>query len=136
MNNNSIRDAKESKLLSRSDLLLLVVVLLLSLLLFLLLKIIPRNEGVYASVSIDGTYYKRWSLSSDCTVELPGVSGTNLLQIKDGAARVLQADCPDLICVHHIPISTVGERIVCLPNRIVITIEGAPDSTQLDALSQ
>ena len=52
--------------------------------------------------------------------------------ISDGKVRVDLADCPDGICVAHRPIFRDGESIVCLPNRVVVTVitdnsEDAPD---------
>ena len=48
----------------------------------------------------------------------------NVLVIKDGVAFVESADCPDEVCVAHLPISREGETIVCLPHRLVIRIVG------------
>ena len=39
-----------------------------------------------------------------------------------------EASCPDQICVHHNKISRNKETIVCLPDRVVITIENGEDS--------
>ena len=36
---------------------------------------------------------------------------------------MLEANCPDEICVHHKPISKNGETIVCLPNKVVVVIK-------------
>jgi hypothetical protein len=33
------------------------------------------------------------------------------------------ADCPDKLCIRQGIVSRSGERIVCLPNRVSITIE-------------
>ena len=36
---------------------------------------------------------------------------------------MIEADCPDQICVNHLAISRDGESIICLPNKVVIAIE-------------
>jgi hypothetical protein len=36
----------------------------------------------------------------------------------------LRADCPDQRCVHQGWASRTGQCIVCLPNRVMIQIEG------------
>ena len=45
-----------------------------------------------------------------------------------------EASCPDQICVHHSRISRNKETIVCLPDKVVITIENGEDSG-IDAVS-
>ena len=51
------------------------------------------------------------------------IDESNTLVIKDEMADMIFADCPDQICVKHAPISNVGETIICLPNKVVVTIE-------------
>ena len=46
-----------------------------------------------------------------------------------GVALLLEyADCPDQICVKHAEISKSGSSIVCLPNKVVITVHGDKNS--------
>lgn len=49
-------------------------------------------------------------------------TGRNLIQVKDGAVRVSQADCPDKVCVHTGPISQEGQVIACLPHGLIVYI--------------
>jgi hypothetical protein len=61
-----------------------------------------------------------------------GGEQVNVLVIKDGEAYVQSASCPDGICAAHKPISRQGESIVCLPHRVVVTVQcteqqNAPD---------
>ena len=59
--------------------------------------------------------------------------GVNEIFIKDGMVRMLNADCPDHICVHDGAISNTLHRITCLPNRVSISLRGVapPDSGNL-----
>ncbi len=43
----------------------------------------------------------------------------NLIEVKEGRIRVLEADCPDQICVEMGWLDSAAP-IVCLPNRLVI----------------
>lgn len=56
----------------------------------------------------------------------------NRLLISEQTANMIWADCPDQICVHQTPISHVGETIICLPNRVAVTIVG-DGATGVDA---
>ena len=58
-----------------------------------------------------------------------GKDGLNRLVIKDGKAWVETASCPDGICAAHKPIHREGESIVCLPNKVVITVSTATAAT-------
>lgn len=48
----------------------------------------------------------------------------NLISVADGVIVMDEADCKDQICVHHKPISSVRESIICLPHRLVVEISG------------
>lgn len=82
-----------------------------------------RDEGAYAVVSIDGVETARYPLSVDAEYPLNG--GTNTLVIENGAAYMLEADCPDKLCVNQGKVRYTGQCIVCLPNRVSVTVEGA-----------
>lgn len=47
---------------------------------------------------------------------------SNIIVIDDGHADVIAADCPDKICVNTNPVSEIGNSIVCMPNRVVVSI--------------
>ena len=93
-----------------------------------------RETGDSVTVTVDGTTYGTYALSNDVTVEIKNADGeiTNTLVIKDGKAHVEYASCPDGICVAHKPISREGESIVCLPNRVVITVVSSKNSNEPD----
>ena len=93
-----------------------------------------RETGDSVTVTVDGTTYGTYALSNDVTVEIKNADGeiTNTLVIKDGKAHVEYASCPDGICVAHKPISREGESIVCLPNRVVITVVSSESSNEPD----
>ena len=52
------------------------------------------------------------------------IEDKNTVIIKDGQVFMAEADCPDKLCVNSKPISSRGQSIVCLPNRIVLKIIG------------
>ena len=85
-----------------------------------------RGEGDTVTVSVDGKHYGTYPLHTDLTLSIrTGEDGEeeNLLVIRDGKAYVESATCPDGICADHKPISREGESIVCLPHRVVITVQ-------------
>ncbi|WP_054954745.1 NusG domain II-containing protein [Paenibacillus dakarensis] len=48
--------------------------------------------------------------------------GMNTIKIKDGTAFMLEADCPDHLCEDSHPISKPNEILVCMPNRVILSI--------------
>jgi hypothetical protein len=55
------------------------------------------------------------------------------IEIKGGAIRVAESDCPKGVCKHAGWIRTPGRSIVCVPNRVLIELKGA--SAEYDAES-
>ena len=37
------------------------------------------------------------------------------------------ASCPDQLCVHQNAIDKTGQTIVCLPNKVVVTVENGEE---------
>ena len=69
-------------------------------------------------------------LSEDATLEISAANDRsrksekyNIVSIKDGKVYVSEASCKNQVCVRHGVISRPGESIVCLPNRLVVSIE-------------
>lgn len=108
----------------RADYILVAVLMLLGGALALFLYA-TRKSGGYVSVQVDGETVMELSLEEDTRI-LVGEGGkfTNLLVIEGGAARIAEASCPDQICVNHGAIRYAGESIVCLPHKLVVSVEG------------
>ena len=48
------------------------------------------------------------------------------IEIKAGAIRVAESNCPKGVCKHAGGIRTPGRSIVCVPNRVLIELKGEP----------
>lgn len=109
----------------RNDIILIGVILIVAVALFLGFKITQRS-GNRVVVNVGGKVVAEYSLKENLKQEIFTSEGNeleNLLVIKDGEAYISSANCPDKICVEHRPISKTGESIVCLPHKLVISIE-------------
>ena len=98
-----------------------------------------RQSEQIARVTVDGTVAGLYPLDQDDTVTIGGVGGKNTLVIRDGQADMMEADCPDKVCVDHAPISHVGESIICLPHKVVVEIiagEGETENPEFDVLTR
>ena len=57
-----------------------------------------------------------------------------VLECRNGAIRVAESQCPGEDCLHTGWISRPGAQIICLPNRLVISIQGT-ESLPFDAIT-
>lgn len=94
-----------------------------------------RKIGDTVKVTVDGKIYGTYALNKDITEDIysgKNKEHLNRLIIKDGKAYMEKATCPDGICVSHTPIFRDGESIVCLPQRVVITVVSNNDTDTPD----
>lgn len=112
------------KLFKKNDLFIALILVLIAAAGFFAFRFFYNEEGNTVKITVDGEVFGTYSLFDvEKTVEIPVKNGICRLVIKDGAADMVYADCPNQICVHHSKISSKGEAIVCLPNRVVAEIE-------------
>ena len=102
------------------DLVLILSLLAVSLFLFFFV-VGDKDDGGVAVVYLGSEVVAEYPLSVDGEFSLNG--GTNVLKIKDGKAYMLYAECPDGWCKNQGKIYLSGERITCLPNKVMIMIE-------------
>lgn len=116
---------QDNKRKLRNDLILIgVLVVVLAAAMLYLFR--PQEEGyeqhLSVTVTVDGATFGVYPLSEDRVVDIPSESGHNRLIIQDGKAKMDTATCPDGICVDHYAVHRQGESIVCLPNKVVVTV--------------
>ncbi len=108
------------------DLMLILALVVLSLSVFLFTEL-TRGVGEYVAVTVDGERVAEYPLYTDGEYSLNG--GTNILVIEGGKAYIKSATCPDKTCVTvGGRICRGGERIICLPNSLIVEICGGEDS--------
>ena len=107
------------------DLILVGAILLLALLLFFLVRNgqdRATGTGAVAVVTVDGAEVGRYPLNKSGTFPLN--NGSNILVVENGEAWVSEANCPDKVRMGMGKISRNGEFIACLPNRLIVVVEG------------
>ncbi len=118
--------------------LILILVFCLAAFIALLAVRSGRKEGSLAQIRIDGKLYGNYPLAKEQTVMIRGEDFVSTLMIREGAADLIEADCPDQICVNHRPVRYRGETIVCLPHKLVVEIipDQEDSSGGMDAVSK
>ena len=99
---------------------------------------IKADNGSYAVITVNGRETEKLSLSKDTEVDVYGFNnGYNHVIVKDGYCYVSDSDCPDHLCEMQGQISKDGEAIICLPHRVVVTIEGGDrKDSDVDAITK
>lgn len=121
--------------LRKQDAILLSCLLIGSLLLGAVLMM-GRTDGTTVVVRVDGEQVAEFSQDENTTYCIEGVNGgRNDLVIQDGEVWLEDASCPDKLCVHQGSIHYVGQSIICLPNKVTVTIEGQGDENSVDIVA-
>ena len=154
MMNRESRKSSHNKIhgIKRADILLIVGCLLAALFLGFFF-VIHRETGSTVRILYDGAELKKIPLDSAkanaeksgdgyyliiCSddevstqyfadkpdLKLSEGASYNLISVADKTVIMEAADCKDQICVHHKPVSSERESIICLPHRLVVEIAG------------
>lgn len=99
------------------------IALIIIAVIFLVLWLIPKPQGSTVIVSLNGEVYKEVSLNENSVIPIETEFGKNTVFIENGEVFVADANCPDGLCEKD-RISKSGESIVCLPNRLSVTVGG------------
>ena len=109
-----------------------VIIAVLMLLSFLPEIILGASVGkgyknTYAEITVAGKLYKTVHLSAHAGEEIIEVKtklGTNIIKVKDNKIGIIEADCPDKVCMNPEYIEKAGQSLVCLPHKVMIEIKG------------
>ncbi|MCJ7645376.1 NusG domain II-containing protein [bacterium] len=92
------------------------------------------SEGSEALIKVGNSTVQRLSLRMDKMINVEGEKGRVVIEVKDGGVRVVESSCLQKICVNTGRINRPGQNIICLPNKVLVTIEGK-ESSKVDAVS-
>ena len=113
-----------------ADRVLFLLLLLLSLSGFLFVKeVLPHGSTVQIEVNGRPSYIL--PLDEDRTVSVEGPLGKTLIEIKERRVRVTDSPCRNKLCIRQGWVRS--GTIICLPNRVVITVGDHDKSTTVDA---
>ena len=69
-----------------------------------------------------------YPLSTDRLLEFNGIIGNTTIEIKENSVRFISAPCKNKLCIHAGEINKTNQAVACLPNRVIITLEGGSNS--------
>lgn len=134
--------ASAQKKKTRLSILLIGGILLLSVAAMIGINLYYSNSGpdLEAVVVDSDNQEHRFPLNEDTTYTVTTSLGYNTIEIKDGAVKVVHADCANQTCVETGAQHEPGSMIVCLPHELIITVEDnsgekTDNSTGVDTIS-
>lgn len=80
-----------------------------------------------ATITVEGKVFQTIDLDpvgGKQMVQIAGRLGPATVEVEGGKIRMLEATCPEQICVKQSWIQSPGSTIVCLPGEIIIHIDG------------
>lgn len=90
-------------------------------------KVLIRRDG-------EVLYSLDLSKETNRTFVIPYGGSSNTIEIRDGRIRVMEAECPDKVCVRTGWLSSSAIPIVCLPNHLEISFASGNDD--IDAVAE
>ena len=85
-----------------------------------------NTSGDKAAVTVDGQVYGTYSLLEDQEIQVvQDEDHINYITIKDGTVSMTFSTCKNQVCVNTSTISETMDSIVCLPNKVMIEIQGS-----------
>lgn len=130
-----IMKTKKNNKLNKSEYILWSVILCFGIIL-LFIQNFFHKEGSTVTIYYNGNIIKELPLSENTTYTFKKC-GHNTLIINSGYAWMENSDCPDKLCINFGKISKAGESIICLPHKLVVTINNtSKDKERLDAIAK
>jgi hypothetical protein len=84
-----------------------------------------KNASVLVVTATSGEY--RYALGKNISAAIGGALGDSMIAIENGRARFVDSPCENKLCVLHAPLSDSGHWSACLPNQIMLRIEGTSE---------
>ncbi|MDO3411427.1 NusG domain II-containing protein [Saccharibacillus sp. CPCC 101409] len=115
--------------MKKGDLILIGIVVIVA-----LAFIVPRwfsdnsseknhNENRIVYIEVDGKPYKELPLTEEEQLfTITTDKGFNQIKIHNNGVEMIDADCPDKLCLGFGFVTRPGQQIVCLPHRVSVFI--------------
>jgi hypothetical protein len=91
------------------------------------------NQGDWVVIQVESKTVARFPLMTDRVTHVQGRLGTTEIEIKQGRARIVRSPCKLKVCIKSGYIQYADRLSACLPNRVVVRIEGQ-NQRDLDAV--
>lgn len=118
--------------IKKKDWILIIIIIVVAASVFIMHHTFQQTGNGQAVIKINGAIEGVYDLNDDQEILIN--NGSNVLIINNGKADMVEADCPDKLCVEQRSISKNNESIICLPNEVVVEIQSNVES-QIDGMT-
>ncbi|WDV46244.1 NusG domain II-containing protein [Clostridiaceae bacterium M8S5] len=113
--------------MKKLDIIIVIAVIFVAGLFYIVNNLINSDYDFnIVKITVDGKLYREIKLKDNnnekIVIEKNGHK--NIIDITGNEVRMIQANCSDKVCIKMGAISEPGEMIVCLPNKVIIEIQG------------
>lgn len=122
----ALRDIFDRSGLKAFDYIIILAVLALSVALFIL-SAHGHTTASQCVVEVNGKEYARVdmiTLNEEKIINIDNKFGTNKIVINKNGVYITESSCPDKTEIASGRIDKAGQSLVCLPNRLVVRLEG------------
>lgn len=121
--------------MKKGDVIIIASLLIVAAALFALSLAGGGDYACFAEIAHDGEVIARLPLTEDAEFTFDDGEHLNIVEVSGGGVYMQNANCPDGYCMHQGTAERVGDCIVCLPNRITVTVKGGGQG-EVDAVTQ
>ena len=114
-------------MVTKYDKILFVAVVLAAVIIYFFSGLPASQPGDQVIVEASGEVIEKFPLADlEAGRQLPvaGPLGDTIVELGEGEVRIVSSPCPDKICVKMGWINRPGHVVVCLPNQVLVRIEG------------
>ncbi len=121
------------KIIKKADIIYLsalsLAVIMISIVAFFTLKV----ETSRVVIENDGEIFGSYDLSENQIID---INSENFVEISNNSVKMIDATCADKLCINQGSITTNLQTIVCLPNEVIVYLEGDVQASDIDAVSK
>lgn len=118
--------------MKKKEWIMIAVILGAACIIWLCSNLFMDDAGDIVRITVDQEIYGEYPLDQNQIIK---IQDTNICEIKDGEIRMIEADCPDQLCVKTKGVTKHGGTIICLPNRVFIEVIKEDDADLPDAVA-
>lgn len=100
----------------------IVTFLLILICSFVVILIRHNSRSNYVIIYIEDNIFAQIPLTDEGTYPIESEFGKNVIEIKNGAVRVVSADCNNQICVKDGWVDAPNTPLICAPHHLIVLI--------------